>query len=289
MTPWIEAMRLRTLPVSISGVILGAAMSASQPHFLITPLLLCLVFALLAQIASNFANEYYDYRDGLDRKGRSGPRRGVTEGDITPRAMLTATFITLGLACAVGLSLIYFGGWWLLPAGIVIALGALAYSAGPYPLSRHALGEVAVLIFFGIVPVNLTYYLSAECFSVDVALLSVSAGLMGCNVLIANNYRDVEDDAAVGKITLAVKFGRPFTAALYLADGLIAAALTVPVALHVTPWTLVATGIYLIMLTVLHRRLIRSRGAALIPVLARTAMSMALFSLIFLLITLLIG
>ena len=286
MTPWIEAMRLRTLPVSVSGVLLGAALAISSGFYLTAPLLLCLLFALLAQIASNFANEYYDFRDGLDRKGRVGPRRGVTEGDITPRDMLTATFLTLGLACAVGLSLIYYGGWWLLPAGIVIALGALAYSAGPYPLSRHALGEVAVLLFFGIVPVNLTYYVSTGSFSADAALLSVTAGLMGCNVLIANNYRDVEDDAAVGKITLAVKFGRPATARLYLANGLIASALTVPVALHVSILTLAATAVYLILMLRLHSCLKAARGAALIPVLARTAMSMALFSLLFLLITL---
>ena len=177
-------MRLRTLPVSIAGVITAVGFALHDRVFQWLPALLCLLFAVLAQIASNFANEYYDYRDGLDRAGREGPRRGVTEGDITPGAMKRATYAVLALACVIGLSLIYWGGWWLLPAGIVIALGAIAYSAGPYPLSRHGLGEVAVMFFFGIIPVNLTYYIQADAFTMPVLLGSVAIGLMGANVLV---------------------------------------------------------------------------------------------------------
>ena len=126
-------MRLRTLPVSVSGVVVAAGLAVFAGCFNIPVFVLCTVFAVLSQIASNFANEYYDYRDGLDRPGREGPRRGVTEGDISPRAMAYATGVTLVLACLVGCSLIYYGGWWLIPAGILIALGVVAYSAGPYP------------------------------------------------------------------------------------------------------------------------------------------------------------
>ena len=131
---WIEAMRLRTLPVSLAGVTMGVAYSVLGGSFKWLPALLCAVFAVLAQISSNFANEYYDYRAGLDKAGRVGPRRGVAEGDISPDAMRNATFMTLGIACMVGLSLIYWGGWWLLFAGIVIAAGAMSYSTGPCPL-----------------------------------------------------------------------------------------------------------------------------------------------------------
>lgn len=209
-------MRLRTLPVSLSGVIIAVGYNLTSHNFKAAPATLCLVFALLAQIASNFANEYYDFKGGLDRKGREGPRRGVTEGDITPGAMKRATFITLGLACATGLSLVHYGGWWLIPAGIFIALGVLAYSTGPYPLSHHALGEVAVFLFFGIIPVNLTYFVQTLEWSHDVLLGSIAAGMMGANVLIVNNYRDIDDDRAVGKHTLAVKIGRRLTPLLYL-------------------------------------------------------------------------
>ena len=101
---WIEAMRLRTLPVSIAGVLAGLAMAIMLPTektLSLCTAVLCVVFAVLAQVASNFANEYYDYVGGLDRRGREGPRRGVTEGDISPRAMLLATWGTLAAACFV--------------------------------------------------------------------------------------------------------------------------------------------------------------------------------------------
>ena len=95
---WIEAMRLRTLPASVSGVIAGIGFAFMAGVFKWMPAALCLVFAVLAQIASNFANEYYDFKGGLDRPGREGPRRGVTEGDITPRAMRNATFDWLDIS-----------------------------------------------------------------------------------------------------------------------------------------------------------------------------------------------
>lgn len=221
LKPWIEAMRLRTLPVSAAGVLTAIGYNVGDGTFKAAPAALCLIFALLAQVASNFANEYYDYRDGLDRAGRDGPRRGVTEGDITPGAMLRATYATLGMACCVGLSLLWWGGWWLLIAGIVIAIGAMAYSAGPYPLSRHGLGEVAVIIFFGVIPVNLTYYVQSGYFAWPVGIASAAIGLMGANVLLVNNYRDADDDTSVGKRTLAVIMGRGFAYSLYLINGVL--------------------------------------------------------------------
>ena len=172
-------MRLRTLPVSVAGVVTAVALAVLNHTFRWPQPAICLLFAILAQIASNFANEYFDYRDGLDRKGRIGPRRGVTEGDITPRAMRNAALGTLALAALVGCSLIHWGGWWLIAAGAAIILGALAYSAGPYPLSRHGWGEIAVVAFFGIAPVTLTYRLQAGDCPPEVWLTAVSIGLMG--------------------------------------------------------------------------------------------------------------
>ncbi len=283
--PWIEAMRLRTLPVSVAGVVLATGYAVAGGVFKTIPAILCLLFAVLAQIASNFANEYYDYRDGLDRPGREGFRRGVTEGDITPRAMKCAMFLTLALACTVGLWLVIYGGWWLIPAGAVIALGALAYSAGPYPLSRHALGEVAVFIFFGIVPVNLTYYVQSLDWSIAVFSGSVAVGLMGCNILIVNNYRDIHDDAAVEKITLAVKLGRPLTGALYLINGLAAVTVMLPAWLALPTGWLVAPAIYLALHISLWHAITHRSGSALNPMLGMTAMLMFLYALSFLVAT----
>ena len=115
-------------------------------------------FAIIAQIASNFANEYYDFKNGFDKKGREGFRRGVTEGDISPAAMKRATYSLLAIDALLGCTLIIWGGWWLVPVGIAIAIFAVAYSAGPYPLSHHGLGDIAVIIFFGFVPVLFTEY-----------------------------------------------------------------------------------------------------------------------------------
>ena len=136
-----------------------------------------------------------------------------------------ATYLTLALASAVGLSLVYWGGWLLIPAGLLIAVGAIAYSAGPYPLSHHALGEVAVVTFFGIVPVCLTFWLMVGYMSYDVVLTSVAVGLAGANVLVVNNYRDRDDDFAVGKRTLAVVIGPAHMLELYSLNWTVAAIL----------------------------------------------------------------
>ena len=114
---WIEAMRLRTLPVSVAGVLMAVGYNIGAGSFKALPAVICLIFAVLCQIASNFANEYYDYKAGRDRRGRQGPRRGVTEGEISPGAMKAATFGVLAAAAALGLSLTYWGGAWLIAAG----------------------------------------------------------------------------------------------------------------------------------------------------------------------------
>ena len=145
---WIEAMRLRTLPVSVAGVIAGTACAIILDSFKPAPAIACLVFAALAQIAANFGNEYYDYKNGIDRKGRAGFRRGVTEGEIDPKSMKAATYSVLALAAAVGCTMLLFGPWWLIIVGVLIMIFALAYSAGPYPLSHHGLGDVAVVITY---------------------------------------------------------------------------------------------------------------------------------------------
>ncbi len=267
-------MRLRTLPVSVAGVIAACGYAAMISRLHPAPALLCLVFAVLAQIASNFANEYYDFRAGLDRKGREGPRRGVTEGDISPSAMLAATIITVVLACAVGCSLIFWGGLWLVLIGILIVAGIFAYSTGPYPLSHHGLGEVAVLFFFGVIPVNMTFYVVTGYWSQVVMTGSFAYGLMAANVLIVNNYRDRHDDRRVGKRTLAVMIHGHRTIELYLVNGFVAAALLSLLAWIETPWVLLPLGLYMVGHIAIWRNLERLKGAALNPYLGRTSMLM---------------
>ena len=280
---WIEAMRLRTLPVSIAGVIAGTGCAVMTGSFKAIPALLCLAFAVLAQIAANFGNEYYDFKNGIDKKGRAGFRRGVTEGEITPKAMKSATFITLGLAAAVGCAMLIYGPWWLMIAGILIMCFALAYSAGPYPLSHHGLGDIAVIIFFGIVPVVLTWYLQTLSWDsvVPVAATSLAIGLLAANVLVVNNYRDREDDASVGKRTTVVIFGRKVMSVAYLLSGFIGMAVLIPVWLDMAAWVFAVPVIYLMLHVDTWYRLRQSTGSALNPLLGRTAMNLLVFALLF--------
>ncbi len=281
-------MRLRTLPVSLAGVIYTAGLGCATWHFRLIPWILCLTFALLAQISSNFANEYFDFKAGLDKPGREGPRRGVTEGDISPRAMLAATLATLGLACLTGICLVaVYGQWWMYPIGLAVALGVMAYSTGPYPLSRHGLGELAVVIFFGVIPVCLTYILMGGHFAWWLIAASVGIGLMGANVLIVNNYRDMDDDRSVGKRTLAVILGRRPMLWLYVACGFLAVILTFPEWLAISPIGFIFPIIYLLLHILLSTLLARRRGSSLNPLLGMTATLMLLYSATFLFLSLL--
>ena len=287
---WLECFRLRTLPVSMSGVIIAIGLAKWNHYFHWVPAVLCLLFALLAQIASNTANEYFDYLHGADKPGRVGPRRGVTEGDIKPNTLRNVTIGLLALAGMVGCGLIPYGGWWFLPVGIVIALAALAYSTGPYPLSYHGLGELTVFIFFGLIPVNLTYYVMSLRYDPLVILFSIAIGLMGVNVLLVNNYRDVEDDREAGKRTSVVIFGRKPAALAYLINGYagmgMLSALWVMIAVRwgmgrsLPVWTLIVPVIYLIMHTFTWYKLTRRDGAALNPLLGETARNMLIFTLL---------
>ena len=285
MKEWIEAMRLRTLPVSISGVLAGIACAIMQGCFSLVPALLCLFFAMLAQIASNFGNEYYDYKNGLDKKGREGFRRGVTEGDITPKAMRNATFGTLAAAAATVCLMLFYGEWWLIPVGMGIVLFALAYSAGPYPLSHHGLGDVAVVAFFGVVPVTFTCLLQQGSWDgLELSFpISVAVGLLAANVLVVNNYRDMDDDMAVGKRTTVVIFGRKAMGWYYLISGILAMALAVPFLWEFSPLAVTAVAVYLLLHISTWRSLVAGSGAALNPVLGKTAGNLLAFSVLLLL------
>ena len=276
-------MRLRTLPVSIAGVIAGTGCAVMVGSFKAVPALLCLAFAILAQIAANFGNEYYDFKNGIDRKGRAGFRRGVTEGEISPKAMKAATFITLGLAAAVGCAMLIFGPWWLIIAGLLIICFALAYSAGPYPLSHHGLGDMAVIIFFGLVPVVLTWYLQTSSWGAvgPVVATSLTIGLLAANVLVVNNYRDMEDDAAVGKRTTVVIFGRKVMSTAYLLAGFIGMAVMTPVWLKLPLWALAVPSVYLVLHVRTWQSLKQSTGAAINPILGKTAINLLIFAVLF--------
>ena len=278
---WISAARPRTLPASASPVIAASAYAFYAGTFRWVPAVLCLLFALLAQVASNMANDYFDYVKGSDKAGRVGPRRAVASGDITPRSMLMGTFCVLGVACAVGLGLVFFAGWQLIPIGVIIAVFALAYTAGPYPLAYHGLGDVTVFLFFGLVAVNMTYYVQALQFDADVFLLSIAMGLLSINILLVNNYRDMEEDAAANKRTTVVLFGRRFALGWYFVNGLVAVLLLFPCLADFGIAYIFLPAIVYLFLHIKTGLAIKQRvGEALNPLLGATARNLLVFTIL---------
>jgi len=216
---WLLAARPRTLPAAAAPVALGSALAWHVGRFKPEVAALCLGFALLTQVAANFANDYFDHQKGADAPGRLGPTRAVAAGLIAPAAMWRATWVTLALAFAAGCGLIVYGGWALLVVGVVCLLAAVAYTGGPFPLGYHGLGDVSVFIFFGLVAVVGTVYVQAG-WPPPVAAWPVAAacGLLAANILVVNNVRDAATDARAGKRTLVVRFGRRFALWQYMAS-----------------------------------------------------------------------
>lgn len=213
---WYVAARPKTLSASVSPVIVAIALAYSKGYFNITLSVLCLLVALFAQIASNYANDYFDFFKGIDNEKRTGPERAVAMGWVSAKSMLIATFIAIILCAICGIWIVVLTKWWLFLVGIAIVLGVFAYSSGPYPLSHHGLGDVAVMFFYGIVPVCATVYVLTGDITMRGFLLSMSMGFVATNILIVNNYRDYESDMAANKRTSIVMFGKGFGAMLYI-------------------------------------------------------------------------
>lgn len=207
---WIEAARLRTLAAAVIPVMVGTALAAAHRGADYANAAICLAFALLVQIGTNFANDYYDFLKGADTPARVGPRRAVAAGLIAAQTMKLAMLLVFGAAFLVGLLLLKAGGWILLPIGVVSILCGLAYTGGPFPLGYNGLGDLFVFLFFGLVAVDTTFYVQAGYVTPDVTSCAAAIGLLAANILVPNNYRDAETDAAAGKKTLVVRFGKKF-------------------------------------------------------------------------------
>jgi 1,4-dihydroxy-2-naphthoate octaprenyltransferase len=205
---WLGAARPRTLPAAVAPIVAASALAWRDGGFDARAATLCLGFALLVQIGTNFANDYYDFVNGADTAARVGPRRAVAAGLIAPNTMRAAMWIVFAMAFGCGLGLLAWGGAWLLAIGVASILCGIAYTGGPWPLGYHGLGDVFVFLFFGLVAVGATYFVQVGALTFDAMLVAVPIGLLAANILVVNNYRDVETDAAAGKRTLVVRFGR---------------------------------------------------------------------------------
>jgi len=204
---WIEAARPKTLAAAFVPVLIGAALAYSQNAFSLIPSLVALLCAFLIQIGTNFANDYYDAQKGADNDDRVGFTRATAKGLITPKMMMRATIITMGLAFVFGLYLVWHAGWVILLIGVLSLIFGIAYTGGPYPLGYNGLGDIFVFIFFGIIAVMGTYYVNALHWSLLAFWVSLPAGALSVNILVINNLRDIDTDGPAGKKTLGVIFG----------------------------------------------------------------------------------
>ena len=189
-----------------------------------------LVTALLIQIGTNFANDVFDFRRGADTPDRLGPLRLTQAGLISPRQMLIATYVTFGLATLVGLYLVAIGGPFILIIGVLCILAGLGYTGGPWPIGYHALGDVFVFVFFGVLAVVGSAYLQVPVVTPLVVWAAIPVGCLVTAILVVNNLRDIDTDRAVGKRTLAVRLGRRATRVEYAA--LVVLAYMVPLVLR---------------------------------------------------------
>ena len=219
---WLLAMRPKTLTGAAIPVLLGCALAYIFGKFQPVPALLCFLFAFLMQTDANFINDLYDYLKGTDREDRLGPERACAQGWITPAGMKRGIAVTTLLACCVGLGLLSYGGWEMIPVGLACVVFAFLYTAGPYPLAYHGWGDVLVLIFFGFVPVGCTFYVMAHSWNTAVFVVSLACGLIIDTLLMVNNFRDREQDAVSGKRTLVVRFGARTGLLLYFLLGMAA-------------------------------------------------------------------
>jgi 1,4-dihydroxy-2-naphthoate octaprenyltransferase len=213
---WILASRPRTLPAAVVPVMVGSSLAIYKGKFFILYSLIALVCSILIQIGTNFTNDLYDHIKGADTKERKGPLRVLASGLISVTEMKWGIFVVFFSAFLLGLYLVYSINIIVLWIGILSIVAGLAYTAGPFPLAYHGLGDLFVFLFFGIVGTMGTYYLHTQEFSMLSFYISLPVGALITNILVVNNYRDIEEDKSAGKKTLAVITGREFSRFEYL-------------------------------------------------------------------------
>jgi 1,4-dihydroxy-2-naphthoate octaprenyltransferase len=216
MKVWISAARPRTLPLAISGILLGSISLDAQVPFPVLGFSLCLITAICLQVLSNFANDLGDTQNGADQHRSKGPARAVQSGELSYRSMkkavLLMALVSFFSGCVLLWVMLAMAGRWsdfvvFLTVGILGILAAYLYTAGPKPYGYAGWGDLSVFVFFGMVAVIGTHYLLFHSISLYVILLAIMMGCLSTMVLHLNNMRDFEDDKKAAKFTVAIKLG----------------------------------------------------------------------------------
>lgn len=284
---WWLAFRPKTLTGAAAPVILAlSAAYGIYGHIDWTPALLCLAFALLMQTDANLINDYFDCIRGVDTEERLGPERACSQGWITLPAMRLGICITTLLACLCGLPLIAWGGWESILVGVACVVFCFLYTT---LFSRIAMGDILVLLFFGIIPVSYTFFFQSPHASIlniptPIWLLAVAQGLVTDCLLLVNNFRDRHTDASVGKTTLVTIIGERATLIIFGAIGIISVILGISAlflsSAHCSP--LIFLPLLFLSIHFKNLHLLRSinNGKALNRVLGMTAMSIFIFAIL---------
>ncbi|MBP6527291.1 MAG: 1,4-dihydroxy-2-naphthoate octaprenyltransferase [Prevotella sp.] len=285
---WILAARPKTLTGAALPVIVALALVFNKTgidNFCIVPAVLCFLFAIIMQIDANFINDYFDCIKGNDDSDtRLGPKRACSEGWITLDAMRYGIFATTAIACVIGMPLIFYGGVEMILIGCICVVCCFLYTT---ILSYLGLGDVLVIVFFGIIPVCITYYVVVPYMQKEIPLnvlaASIACGLVIDTLLIINNYRDRDNDKRDGKITLIVRVGEKIGERLYFIIGLLGA-IAMCVASYVTGKNvilIVLPLLYVPMHYFAYRKMIRiNKGMELNAILGKTSRNMLIFCLL---------
>jgi 1,4-dihydroxy-2-naphthoate polyprenyltransferase len=278
---WVLAARSKTLPAAIAPVLVGTGLAAHHGVLSLLPAVAALLGAVLIQIGTNLANDYYDFVRGGDTAARVGPVRVTQAGLLPPATVKRGMVVALSAAVVVGIYLVWVAGWPIVWIGVSSVACAVLYTGGPFPLAYHGLGDVFVFVFFGLVAVAGTYYVQGLSWPPDAFLAGAALGALNTSILVVNNLRDIGTDTVAGKRTLAVRLGVTGTRVEYLL--MLVVAFTVPlVGWRVYQWPVAVLSV-LIVLPLCVPPLKKVFGFAepveLLPALGETARVVAVFAL----------
>jgi 1,4-dihydroxy-2-naphthoate octaprenyltransferase len=263
MTPWLLAARPKTLAAAVTPVLVGTALACIDAKVQWLPFLFALLGAVFIQIGTNYVNDALDFKKGADTHARLGPLRVTQAGLLGADAVLRGAYVCFGLAALCGIPLIIRGGWPIAIVGIASILAAYAYTGGPYPLAYHGLGELFVMIFFGFTAVCGSFYLQRLTLDATAWIGGFAVGSLAVVILAVNNLRDIDNDRASNKRTLAARFGAAFARTEIVIFALAPFVCVVAIAYlrHLT--TLLIPMLALISAMALLVRVARSEGASL--------------------------
>ena len=274
---WLEGARPRTLPAAVSPVLAGTAVAVHLDAAVWWKAALALLVSLALQVGVNYANDYSDGVRGTDAD-RVGPLRLVGSGAASPGSVKAAAFAAFGVAMLAGLVLAATTSWWLLLVGALAVVAAWFYTGGSTPYGYHALGEVMVFVFFGLVAVTGTTYVQTGSVPLASVYAAVGVGALACAILVANNLRDIPTDRVSGKRTLAVVLGDERSRYLYALLVGVAAVALVAVALATSLLALLGLAFVLPAAPATRLVLAGTTGRELVPVLQKTGVAELLYA-----------